>query len=419
MNFQKRLESGMFAATEPQTYAEKVLSLFGSSVLAYLPLDDTSGTVARDISGHARHDTYNGPSLAATASPVLGKLAPNFDGVNDDIDIYPAANAMRFNVAGAILGWSKIPAAAWTDGAGREIMSIYALNSDNFVLRKPNINNQIWPMVLYGGANLAMTPPFQSVDWFSWAFTWSKDLDQLIFYVNSYNPWVVMNGLGTWSGGLFLDYCRLGGFGGGTNPHKGSISDVIFVDRMVTQPEVLNFTQFANHLKKLIIIGDSIEVGWNTWPYTFASTRGYILKDRAIGGYGIMNGGMDLEVNTAANDDGDLIIIALGFNDDNSGDMAALQAKFETDLQILKACHPRATIYVQNVLPCWTNNSGTTPVDKSNVRTAIAAACASQSVTCWDTFTDPWIAANQTSDGVHLIAAGHTAVNARIAARVP
>jgi hypothetical protein len=72
----------------------------------------------------------------------------------------------------------------------------------------------------------------------------------------------------------------------------------------------------------------------------------------------------------------------------------------------LKAAHPSAEIYVWNVLPRWTAVDGETEVDKSHIRAAIAAACTAQEVTCWDTYTEPWITAADTSDGLHPNAAG-------------
>jgi lysophospholipase L1-like esterase len=108
----------------------------------------------------------------------------------------------------------------------------------------------------------------------------------------------------------------------------------------------------------------------------------------------------------------------MGTNDDNAGNIATLQATVETAIDNLRASNPRATIYYMNVLPRWTDVGGGTVVDKSSIRTAIAAACTAKAVTCWDTFTDPWITAAQTSDGLHPTAAGHAAIAAQVLARL-
>jgi lysophospholipase L1-like esterase len=143
-----------------------------------------------------------------------------------------------------------------------------------------------------------------------------------------------------------------------------------------------------------------------------------ITTNNAVGGHTII-ANMDAQVAATADDAADIIIIGLGTNDNNAGDMGALQAECEENIAELKASNADATIYWMNVLPRWTDVGGGTPVDKSNIRTAIAAACTAQSVTCWDTFTDPWITAGQTSDGVHPTAAGHAAILARVLALLP
>ena len=108
----------------------------------------------------------------------------------------------------------------------------------------------------------------------------------------------------------------------------------------------------------------------------------------------------------------------MGTNDDNAGNMTTLQATAEAQIAALKVSNPTAQIYWLNVLPRWTNSGGGTPVDKANIRTAIAAACTAQGITCWDTLTTPWITAAQTSDGLHPINAGMDAIVTQVYARI-
>jgi lysophospholipase L1-like esterase len=174
------------------------------------------------------------------------------------------------------------------------------------------------------------------------------------------------------------------------------------IDREPTAGEVL----LSEPLKPVVysFIGDSIESMYNGWPdgvvgaYPNGSKSAII--NHAVSGNSIMSH-MDAQVVAAANDNADVIILALGTNDNNAGDMGALQAEVEENLAELKLSNPKAAIYYMNVLPRWTDASGTTEVDKSNIRTAIAAACTAQKVTCWDTYSTPWITASDTSDGIH------------------
>ena len=96
--------------------------------------------------------------------------------------------------------------------------------------------------------------------------------------------------------------------------------------------------------------------------------------------------------------------------------MATLHATAESGIAALKLSNPNATIYWMNVLPRWTDSTGVTEVAKGNIRTAIAAACTAQGVTCWDTYTVPWIEASDTSDGLHPTAAGNALINTQVQA---
>jgi lysophospholipase L1-like esterase len=127
---------------------------------------------------------------------------------------------------------------------------------------------------------------------------------------------------------------------------------------------------------------------------------------------------MDAQTVSSATDNANVIIIALGVNDNNAGDMTALQAEYAENIAELKVSNPNATIYAMNVLPVWMDGGGGTVSDKGNIRTAIAAACTAQGITCWDTFTTPWITVADTADGVHPTAAGHAKIATEVLARL-
>jgi hypothetical protein len=396
----------------------QAIALFGMAIKTYYRLTETAGSVLRDIIG-SHHGTYNGPTLAALNAPFTGDLAPTFDGINDDCDIFAGASSITPSTAGAVLGWAKIPAPVWTDGIARAIVSIYATTGDNIVLKKSTAPNTLDFFLMYGGVSLIAEITYSGADWFSCCLTWDKAANKFDVYINGYNPYVEQTGLGTWTEGYYTAYCRLGGFGGGVDSFKGSASELLFLNRFVTQPEFLAYTQIPDCLKKLTIIGDSIAVQWNQWPFAVAQARGYILKNHAAGGYGILNNGLTLETALAATDDADIIILALGTKDDNAGSMATLTASIQTHIAALKAANPSAVFYWLNVLPKWTDNTGSTPVVLTNVRAAIAAACAALGITRWDSFSTPWITASQTADGTHPTTAGQAAIVAQVLARLP
>jgi lysophospholipase L1-like esterase len=173
-------------------------------------------------------------------------------------------------------------------------------------------------------------------------------------------------------------------------------------------------------LKRFGIIGDSIPAvtsGNGIWPFLVARRNNEgacSIANHAAGNMGVLVGASNLaaQVTASASDNADIIIMALGTNDDNAGNMATLQAAVESGIDTLRGTNAAATVYYMNVLP---RTSG----DKALVRAAIAAACAAKSVTCWDTVTDAWIdPATDTSDGLHPTAAGYVKIRDRILARI-
>jgi lysophospholipase L1-like esterase len=172
---------------------------------------------------------------------------------------------------------------------------------------------------------------------------------------------------------------------------------------------------------RLTVLGDSISAAATGWPYLVinsSSTYKFnVLNNRAVGNTTILNDGthpyLATQVTAAASDDADAIIIEAGTNQTDADDMEAIQAEVETQIAALKVSNPRAVIYYMNILP---RDPG---APKTNLRAAIAAACAAEDVTCWDTYTDPWIDwETDTSDGLHPNAAGHAKIATEVLARI-
>jgi len=87
--------AGMYYASDIATLSleDTILSL---GPIAYWKLDETSGTVATDVSGNARHGTYSasGLTLGGSFAPFV---APTFDGTNGHVNIYSASLAGAIN----------------------------------------------------------------------------------------------------------------------------------------------------------------------------------------------------------------------------------------------------------------------------------------------------------------------------------
>lgn len=404
-----------------RSYYQRILDIFGSSIIAYWPLNDTSGAVALDKSGNFYNGAYDGsPSLANVAAP--GKInVLTFDGSNDKVNVYSAGLASAFNGAeGSILCWIKLSAAEWAELTQRNVYYFQADASNRVNFYKSASANQMAVQYRAGGTVKSLTINNLSVqDWFCMVTTWSKSNDRVFFYLNGTQINTSLTGLGVWAGALAATTTNIGSI---TTAQlwKGSIAHVTMLNREATPAEVKYYSNIS--AKKIItVLGDSISaMGDVSWPfklpfeYSYGETSMFV---RGVSGAGIISG-MDAQVVSAVSDSATHIIIELGTNDNNAGDMVALQAEAEENIAELKVSNPNARIFWMNVLPRWTNSGGGTVVDKSNIRTAIAAACSAQNITCWDTFTTPWITAAQTTDGLHLSSAGMDAIVAQVKARI-
>jgi lysophospholipase L1-like esterase len=279
--------------------------------------------------------------------------------------------------------------------AAKTVGLVWRVNGTDFygLILYPDSN---WFRVVRGGTNLATIypSPAEAPDQ---TYTVKLELYGSLhrLYLDGVFQTEVTSALHT--GTKFGIYTGLAGVGGG------------YADSITVFP--------APTWQRLLVIGDSISVCTaGKWPWDFChalyATGHTFYTGRAASGAKIITE-MDGQVAAAVSDNPDLIIIAMGTNDTSP---TGIQAKVEANIDTLKSDHPGIPIYCINVLPRWTDNTGATPVDKAANRAAIAAACATKSVPCWDTFTDPWITAADTLDGLHPNDTGNTKINARLMA---
>lgn len=72
---------------------------FSTSLIAYYPLHEDSGSTANDLSGNGNDGTITGTTLGATG--LLGTTAYDFDGVDDYVDLGTiSTNLSSFTLAG-------------------------------------------------------------------------------------------------------------------------------------------------------------------------------------------------------------------------------------------------------------------------------------------------------------------------------
>lgn len=363
----------------PTPYTQTIINTFGSDIVAFWPLTETTGVVANDIV-NSRNGSYSGTyTLADTVGP--DGTYPSFAGTGG-IDVYSASLSSAFpSDEGSIILWGKVTDnSVWSDGSANPL-AFFRVDASNFVrIQRYTTNNTLQWQYMAGGVNKTVILNANTTEWFQAAITWSKSQDLVKTYFKGQQNYYNFTGLGTWTGSLSSTFTKLFMSTAGSW-WDGSGANVVLLNRPATATEI-NDLSYAPDVRiyRLSIIGDSISssvTSWNQWPYPLS-------RSWNNGSVGIINhadpgdsitSDLDNQVAAAANDDADVIIIAMGRNDDNSGDMAALQSKIEGAITTLQTTNPDATIYYLNVLPTWTDSGGGTVIDKSNIRAAISAAC--------------------------------------------
>lgn len=402
-------------------YWQKIKSMFGSHLIAYYPMWEQSGTVVYDLSPNVLNGVNDGATVGQTG---IGdrKTSYLFDAINDKVNIHSASLAALFNgAAGGISLWCKPATGILEDSTFRRLIELIVDAQNKVLITRSNTNGQIYLQYLAGNtAEYLYLYGLNHTGWMNITATWSKADDRVRLYFNGKKYRVDAGTLGTFVGSL--TGAGIGFTPGGTSCWGGNIAHVLLTNREITETEAQKISDIGT-LKTYITLGDSITANANNWIEhvvgNYPGGNRSCLINHAVAGHSIVTN-MDAQTVASANNNADVIIIALGTNDNNAGNMTALQAEYEENVAELKLSNPRATIYALNVLPCWTDVGGGTEVDKSNIRTAIASACTAQGITCWDTYSTPWIDAADTSDGVHpTTTGGHAKIAAKVLERLP
>lgn len=188
------------------SYLGKVLKY---SPIAYWPLRETSGTIARCLVNSAQNGTYTGVTLANETAPD-GSPAPFFDGANDYVNIYSASLAAAFNEnAGTLLMWTKVNPGVWTDNL-LSFFGILRADNDNRVVVYKNTDNTINLLYRVGGISEGVYHSNKPTGWFMNTLTWDKAADEMKGWYNDTQAQTTQAIAGAWAGSLSSDYCLIG-----------------------------------------------------------------------------------------------------------------------------------------------------------------------------------------------------------------
>ena len=409
---------------QPQArYANDVRVLFGATLARHWPLWEISGTTAFGENGDG---VYAGVVLNDAQSP-LGNPAPLFPLLGGGGTVAINADGSLGDVfdpdEGALAGFSKAAGGVWIDGEIR-VLAQLAADANNLISVLKEIDNALTFRYVIDGIIREYTVTETHPGWFHWMLSWSKSNNRITAWINGVKcDDVLLDTPHEWVGALSTTETLIGGSASSTNNFVGWMADVVLLSREPSETEAMRLATATVRPKRITILGDSISANYATirvnWDYELIGSYngGWAgLRNHAHGSRTILSHLAD-QATASINDDADVIVIEMGVNDDNAGDMAVLRAIVEAAIDTLRASNPRATIYYMNLLPIWTDTTGTTIIDKSNIRAMITTACAAKDVVCWDTFTNPWIDASDTEDGVHPTLSGADKIVSRVLIR--
>lgn len=193
-------------------YWQRLKSIFGSAIVSYLPLSESSGAIAADLSGNSRTGAYINCTLANAIGPDNQPI-PYLDGSTSLINWYTASLLSAFPGAeGTLLIGGAVPEAVWTDGVTRRLL-YFEVDANNFIgINRTPTNNQM-SLSRRGGGSAAKTTLINSLtttNIMQFGLTWSESADEVICYYNGAQSGAKLTGLGAWTGSLNADRMCIG-----------------------------------------------------------------------------------------------------------------------------------------------------------------------------------------------------------------
>ena len=224
-------------------YANRLLAVARANLLAYWPLNETSGTVAADLSGNGRNGAYTGVDLANTPGPATGYSHPYFDGANDYCNIYGASLAAAFNgQSGTAALWVKLYPGDWAVNAYRTALMISADGNNVLQLYKNNTGTRFDYFYRAGGTiDTLLYTTSSPAGWFHVAFTWSKAADNAKAYFSGVQVGSTLATLGTWAGAPAADLTNIGAEDNSpavTTPFKGWLAHAAIWNTPLTAAQI-------------------------------------------------------------------------------------------------------------------------------------------------------------------------------------
>lgn len=223
------------------SYEDRVKATQSANLLAYWPLDESSGLVATDVTGHG----YNGVISATVVLGVTGigdgKTAMRFNGVNGTgINIYSAGLAAAVNGnSGTMMIWFKMGSGSLTDGVYRILFYLGENSGSNSIIFDRRTTNNTLRGRRGGQSTFDDVNFTHTVEgtWFHYVAVWSTASDYYKVYRNGVQQGVTQTGLLTWSSQGTGH--RIGTYYNNTSAHLGDLAHAAIWTVPLTEPEIL------------------------------------------------------------------------------------------------------------------------------------------------------------------------------------
>ena len=188
------------------TYIDIVNGVQTANLIAFWPLNETSGTAAVDqVDSPTQDGLYSGPTLAQVSDPFGETLIPSFDGVNDFVDNIVNIDSNFNGAEGSFNIWVLITDAVFKDNTSDMFIRLQ-VDSNNFIwIRKKNEGGAVRYDAAYkAGGTQDYTGALGGIAgdvWNMFTITWSASNDRVRLYDNA-TLCKTMTTLGTWAGSL-------------------------------------------------------------------------------------------------------------------------------------------------------------------------------------------------------------------------
>lgn len=168
------------------SYQTQVKNIFGASLIGYWPLDDQSGTTARDVSGYGHNGAYSNITLGQDGIGD-GSASASFNGTNSYVNLFSAGLASVFSgIEGTLSLWVKVNAIdRWeAETTARRIAVLTGDATNNIYVRRASLNSLFFGYLSNNSLSDVSVSDINPTDWMHIALVWSQSGDFVRSYIN-------------------------------------------------------------------------------------------------------------------------------------------------------------------------------------------------------------------------------------------